>query len=81
MQPAQLTQIEQELREAQEHLDLQMARFPDGDVRLTRVQNIIDGLFALFNRARDNHGSVQPSEFTDGLDQLHAEMKAVDDGA
>ncbi len=81
MQPEQLTQIEQELLQAQEHLDLQMVRFPDGDVRLTRVQDIIDGLFALYNRAKDNHGSVQPSQFSDGLDQLHAEMQQVDDAA
>ena len=80
MQPAQLTAIEQELKQAQEHLDLQIQRFPDGDVRVTRVQNIIDGLWALLNRARDHHGSVQPADFTDGLNQLHAEMSQVDAG-
>jgi flagellin-specific chaperone FliS len=81
MQPEQVSQLEEELRQAQEHLDLQMSRFADGDARVTRVQNIIDGLFAILSRAKENRGSVDVTQVNDGLAQLRAEMQQVDDAS
>jgi hypothetical protein len=56
-----------------------MARFPAGNTRLTRVQNSIDGLFTLVNRAKENRGSIDMAQVNDGLAQLRAEMQQTDD--
>ncbi len=77
MQPQALQAIENELNQAQTTLDLHISDLPDGDARITRAQQAIDGVWALFNRASKNPGSVKPEDFTPLFEQLHAEMTQV----
>ena len=77
MEHSQLVEIEQQLKQAQEQLELHSSAFADGDEKIVRVQQIIDGLWALFNRARQNSGSVTPADFAPGFEQLQAEMAQV----
>ena len=77
MQHEELVAIETQLKDAQVQLDLHMAALPIGDARITRAQEAIDGLWALFNRARQNSGSVTPADFAPGFAQLQAELQQV----
>jgi len=77
MQPEALHDIENELNAAQATLDLHIRDLPDGDARVTRAQQAIDGLWALYNRAHKNSGSVTPEDFAPLFEQMHAEVTQV----
>jgi hypothetical protein len=74
----QLRNIDTKLNRAQVVLNEYEAKLPDGDVGIRRVQTDIDNLFALFNRARKNPGSMAyDNDFAPGFQQLDAEMADV----
>lgn len=77
MQPQALQEIEKELNAAQTALDLHIRDLPEGDPRVTRAQQAIDSVWALFNRASKNPGSITPADFVPHLEQLRAEMAQV----
>lgn len=77
MQPKALQNIESALNDAQETLDIHIRDLPDGDARVTRAQQAIDGSWALYNRASKNPGSVKPEDFAPLFDQLRAELAQV----
>jgi hypothetical protein len=77
MQPQALQALENELNMAQTTLDLHIRDLPDGDARVARAQQAIDSVWALFNRANKNHGSVTPEDFAPLLEQMRAELTQV----
>jgi|GEM_PF-3507545 len=73
----ELQDIEKELNQAQLTLDLHMQDLPDGDARITRAQQSIDGAWAMYNHAKKNHGSVTSEDIAPIFEQMRAEIAQV----